>query len=373
MARYLEYRPKKVLNVYKHCDGGWYWNRYSANPYVGCEYGCEYCYYRARRYFRQEWEFYEVIKVKVNAPLLLSRELKRVERDIIMLGYYQPVEAKYGLIRKMLEVCADLGFPVHMNEKSDLILKDLDLLKEINEKSWACVTFSIISLREDLRFWEPRAPPPWRRLEAMKEISRAGIKTGAALIPILPFVYDDEENLKEVVKETKQHGGSYVIGGSLTLGSPLTEHYLSLLRKFKPEAVGPTLRIFSGRDSSLESLSDTPIPEHQSELGRKVMEICKRLGIEDRLKRPIHIYPKELRANKAAANYLFEKTYRLEIQNAPKNKVWAYRKAAWTLDELKEDIREIYEEKGLTGLKSLPNVGLKIAGEIEALLKNISL
>ena len=369
MARYLEYKPKKVLNVYKHCDGGWYWNRYSANPYVGCEYGCEYCYYRARKYFRQDWEFYEVIKVKVNAPLLLSRELKRVERDIIMLGYYQPVEVKYGLIRKMLEVCADLGFPVHLNEKSDLILKDLDLLKEINEKSWACVTFSIISLREDLRFWEPKAPPPERRLEAMKEISRAGIKTGTALIPALPFVYDDEENIEEVVKETKQHGGSYVIGGGLTLGSPLTEHYLSLLRKFKPEAVGPTLRIFSGKSSSL---SDTPSREHQSELGRKVMEICNKLGLDDRLKRPIHIYPNELRTNKAVANYLFEKTYRLEIQNASQNKVWAYRKAAWTLDELKEDVRKIYEEEGLQGLKALPNVGSKIAGEIEALLKNIS-
>jgi len=375
-TQYIEYKPRRVLNVYKHCDGAWFWNRYSANPYVGCEYGCEYCYFRAKRYFRFDWDFSEVIKVKVNAPILLRKELSKVKKDITMLGFYQPVEVKYRLIRSMLEVCAELGFPVHMNEKSDLILRDLDVLKEINERSWACVTFSIITKRKSLRIWEPKAPSVEKRFEAMKEISGAGITTGTALIPVLPFIYDDDENIEEIVRETAESGGKYVIGGSLTLGSPLTEHYLSILRENWPDLVEPTVNLFSswkkGREKAdYPKVGDVPDPTYQAKLGRKVKEICERYGLSDRIERPLHIYPPEIRSNKAVANYLFERTYRLELEGAPPHKIWAYRKAAWTIDEMEISLKNLLDERGFNGLLSLPNVGKKIAKEILQVLKEV--
>jgi len=365
MAVYVEYKPRRILNVYKHCDGGWFWNRYSANPYVGCEYGCNYCYLRSRKYtpYENPEEFKRIIKVKVNAPELLERELSRVKVDILGLGFYQPVEAKYRLLRKMLKICLEKGFPLHMNEKSTMLLEDVDLLREISRRSWLAVSFSLITLREDLRVFEPRTPSPWERIETIRQLSKEGIHVGIAMIPILPYVYDDEENIETVVREVKRAGGKYVIAGCLTLDRNVYNAYLPVLRKVHPEATRKTMELYAERYE--------PPPSYQAEIGGKVKEICIKHGIDYRLKRPEKIYPKRLRLNRKLAADFYLKAYELELQGQ-KHRAWAYRKAAWVLDDLEKPVEEIYSEKGLKGLLEIPSVGRSIAEKISVYINSLN-
>ncbi len=194
-VKYQTYRPVRILNVHKYADS-WFWDKNSAHPYLGCEFGCEYSYNRERRYnpYTRPEDYSRVIRIKENASERLRKELSKVPKDIIMVGDYQPIEAKTGLSRQMLQVCLDLGFPVLVLEKSTLVLRDIDLLEKINQKAWACVCFSIITTKDDevLRLFEPRAPPVSSRFKALKRFSDRGIMTGVAFMPILPFIYDDD-------------------------------------------------------------------------------------------------------------------------------------------------------------------------------------
>ncbi|MCK5547582.1 MAG: radical SAM protein, partial [Thermoplasmata archaeon] len=171
---YRPYLPKSSLNVHKKIDEGWFWDKYSAYPYIGCAHACEYCYCRAKKYMRLEEpkNFASVIKVKTNAAKLLRKELAKVERNVLSTGDYQPAESKYGLSRKMLEVARDLRFPVHVIEKSHTVLNDLDVLKDISKDTWCCVSYSISTVDNELaKILEPSAPSPKKRLESVKTLS----------------------------------------------------------------------------------------------------------------------------------------------------------------------------------------------------------
>jgi DNA repair photolyase len=145
---YEEYLPRRILNVHKHVDT-WFYNKYSAHPYVGCAFGCEFCYSRSEKYMggRDPSDFDRRIRVKVNAAELLRRELPRRPPDVITCGDWQvPTERDYRLSRQMLEVVHDVGFPLFVVERSPLLTRDLDLLAAINERTWVGVVFSISSL-----------------------------------------------------------------------------------------------------------------------------------------------------------------------------------------------------------------------------------
>src|SRR5512136_3264496 len=178
-AVFLPYRPKTILNKGKRADH-WFWTRYSAYPYLGCQHGCEFCYCREQKYAPHDdpLDFPYVIKVKENAPRLLRRALSRAPVDTIGLGDYQPAERKFGLTRQMLEVCAELGFPVFVLSRSPLVLRDLDLLQAINERARAAVSFSAISTPDSasyarVRRMENLAPAMEKRFEAMEKIAQA--------------------------------------------------------------------------------------------------------------------------------------------------------------------------------------------------------
>ena len=177
MARrteFVSYQPKTILNKHKRPDH-WFWTRYTAYPYKGCQHRCLFCYCRERRYcpFEDLNDFGHVIQVKENAPDLLRRALGRAPVDVIGTGDYQPAERKFGLSRRMLEVCLELGFPVMVLERSPLVLRDLDLLQAIDDRARVVVMFSIIYTpdsrhRERLRQMEQLAPPPEKRFAAME-------------------------------------------------------------------------------------------------------------------------------------------------------------------------------------------------------------
>ena len=196
---FQEYRARKIVNVHRHVDGPWFWDKYSAQPYVGCRTGCEFCYLRGSRYLgrRDPNSFDTLIQVKTNAVELLRKELTGLNHDVIACGdWQQPAEDRYRLSRGMLKVVCDLGFALLIVERSPLLTRDLDLLVEINQKGWVGVIFSISSVNRTLkRAFEPRSPGVRRRLQAMDQLAKNGILVGTGLMPVFPFVCDDRAHL----------------------------------------------------------------------------------------------------------------------------------------------------------------------------------
>ena len=184
----------------------WFGFYYNMNLYRGCEHRCIYCDSRSECY---RIENFHDILVKVNAIDLLKKELasKRVKGTIgtgSMNDPYTPTEARLNMTGQALEVIAQYGFPVHILTKSDLILKDLDTLRKINRVG-AAVSFTITTTDDELaKKVEPYAPLPSRRLEVLKILADAGIETRIAMMPILPFIEDTEENITTIVRRAHE-------------------------------------------------------------------------------------------------------------------------------------------------------------------------
>jgi DNA repair photolyase len=370
---FQEYRAKTILNVHKHIDGPWFWGKYTAHPYVGCRSGCEFCYSRGSRYLgqRDPDTFDTLIQVKINAVELLRDELLGRKRafgtDAIAAGdWQQPAEGRYRLSRGMLEVVRDLEFPLFIVERSPLLTRDLDLLADINQNVWVGVVLSISTLDPALkRAFEPRSPGVRRRLRAMEELAEAGILVGTALMPVVPFVGDDEAHLEDVVRATKDHGGTFVMGGGLTMDGIQARRTLEAFRRLDP-TMAPQVRELYGWEAVGEPNYGPPRP-YNAHLGLLIRELCERHGLLDRM--PRYIPPGPLAINKRIAERLFLHAYDLELEQAKDSRIWAYRKAAWTVDEWPESVAELYEARGETGLQELPNVGRSIAGRIACWLK----
>jgi len=315
---FVEYDARRVVNVHRHVDGAWFWDRYSAHPYVGCRTGCAFCYQRGGPYLggRDPAAFDSVIRVKRNAAALLRRELRRKPREVIACGdWQQPAEGRYRLSRAMLEVVRDLGFPLFVVERSPAIVRDLDLLQEIARRAAATVLFSVSSLDPRLkRAFEPRSPGVRRRFAAMAALAAGGVAVGTALMPTIPVAGDDERHLDEVVCATRDHGGRFVLAGGLTLDGPQARLTLDAARRFDP---------------ALPDQWRAAAP--WTEVARRVRDLCARRGLADRLPRPILPGPRAV--NQRIAELLFRRTWELELEGAAAARVWAYRKAAWAVDD----------------------------------------
>ncbi len=177
-----EIRAKNILSKSKVFD-------YALNPYIGCQHDCSYCYARFMKRFtghRENWG--EFVDVKINAPELLIVEIrkKRVGRVWVsgICDPYQPIEEKYELTKKCLEILMKNDWPVTIQTKSPLVLRDLELLKKFKEIE---VGFTITTADEEIRkIFEMRAPPIEERLKALAILHSEGIKTFAMIAPILP-------------------------------------------------------------------------------------------------------------------------------------------------------------------------------------------
>ena len=209
-----EIQAKTLLARVKGPDD-WFGLYYNMNLYRGCQHQCIYCDSRSECY--QIEDFDHDVLIKANAVELLQRELagKRVVGTIgtgSMNDPYMPLEKEVWLTRGALEVIAEAGFPVHVITKSDLAVRDLDLLAAIQSRTYAAVTFTITAADDDLsRRLEPGAPVSSRRLAAMQTLAEKGILTGVTLMPVLPFIEDTEDNIRQIVTLAIEHGAKYII------------------------------------------------------------------------------------------------------------------------------------------------------------------
>lgn len=173
---------------------------YALNPYSGCEHGCVYCY--APEVTHTDWSSWRVVGVKVNVAERLAKELSGLKGTIgigTVTDPYQAAEARFGLTRECLEVLSGRGFPIHMHTKSDLILRDLDLLKGFEGQ--VAVTLTTVDEKVS-KVTEPGAPLPDARLRALKELTSAGLNTYALIAPVLDRLEGKEEDFCRAVADT---------------------------------------------------------------------------------------------------------------------------------------------------------------------------
>jgi DNA repair photolyase len=358
------------LNKARRADH-WFWTRYSAYPYIGCQHGCEFCYCRERKYspYEDPLDFAYVIKAKQNAAELLRAALAKAEVDAIFTGDYQPAERKFQLSRRMLEVCYELGFPVFILERSPLVLRDLDLIQAIHQRARAVVAFSIISTPESPGYdrvcqMEHLAPEAAKRFAAMQKLAAAGIPTGVCCMPILPGLCDSAANLQNVARWTAGHGGSFVLASGLTLADQQRDYFFGVLAQRFPDLLAGYQQMYPpGRYG--------PGEDGYHRTAQIVRAACEQYGIRDRMPRPV--IPGEKRAvNKRLVEALAEQVYSMELNREAQTRIWAYRKAAWAIEDLEQDVRLIYRSMGLKGLQSIPDVGPGLAAVIERLLPGLA-
>ena len=178
-----ETQAKSILNKSQIFD-------YCVNPYTGCQVNCRYCYARLfmKRYSGHKEPWGEFVDVKINAPEVLRKQLQRARRGTVWISSvcdpYQPLEAKYGLTRRCLKELLEKQFPVNIQTKSKLVLRDLDLLKNFKEIE---VGFTITTNDEKIaKLFEPGASSIAERVKALEKLRASGIRTFAFIGPLLP-------------------------------------------------------------------------------------------------------------------------------------------------------------------------------------------
>src|SRR5580704_11932448 len=201
--------------------------QWSLNPYRGCEFGCRYCYARYTHEFmelRESDDFEDRIYAKSGIAPTLRRELKRIAQGAsISIGTatdpYQPAERRFHRTREALKVFAEQsGLSLSITTKSDLVAKDIPLLREIAKCNSISVNMTITTLDASLaRLLEPRAPRPELRLKAVQALAQAGIPVGVFPNPIMPLITDQQERLDRLAKAARDRGATYFGGGVLFL------------------------------------------------------------------------------------------------------------------------------------------------------------
>jgi len=191
----------------------WFGTDYNINLYRGCHHGCIYCDSRSECYQNDE---FGTVKVKENALDLLQKELpKKRSKGVVGLGAmsdtYNAYEKQLQITRNTLKLLRDYHFGVSIETKSDLVVRDIDLLLDIKKYNDVIVKFTITTSHDELsKIIEPHVCLSSKRFEAMKTLSDAGIFTGVLLHPILPFITDDEENIKQIVYLAYIHGAKFI-------------------------------------------------------------------------------------------------------------------------------------------------------------------
>ena len=230
---------------------------WTINPYRGCEFACKYCYARYTHEFmelRDGVDFERKIYVKQHAAWMLRRDLKQVKPgEQIALGTatdpYQPGERRYGVTRAILEELAlHHGLDLGIVTKSNLVLRDLDVLRDISRHNQLFVNLTITTLNTDLaRILEPRAPRPDLRLEAMRKLNEGGVAAGVICAPVLPGITDSPRDLENLVRAVARAGGKYIFANPLFLKPCSAAVFLPFLEKEFPDLVESYRRRYGER------------------------------------------------------------------------------------------------------------------------------
>jgi DNA repair photolyase len=244
-TRFYEVSAKSILNRVPAASRMPF--RWTINPYRGCSHACCYCFARPTHTyldFNAGRDFEREIVVKVNAPEVLRTELAKPSwgHEHVALGTntdpYQWVEGRYQLMPGIWEALRDAANPCSILTKSPLVLRDLPLLLEIGQQTEFSAALSVPTIDE--RAWratEPHTPNPRARLEAVGELTRAGIRTGVLVAPLMPGINDAPEQIAEILELASAAGAAYITGIALHLRGEVKGLFLEWLEERRPDLI----------------------------------------------------------------------------------------------------------------------------------------
>ena len=253
---YIEQPCKNLLHKINKSSLPFKWG---INPYRGCFHSCTYCYARyTHRYLDLNTtdDFDTKIIVKTNAAKILRKEFSNPKwsNELVNLGSvcdpYQPAEKKYAITRELLQVIKQYKNPVTIATKSDLILRDIDILRKISKVTFIDILFSISSLNKDVqRALEPHAPSTERRLEAIRQLKSSGLRVGVLAMPIAPFINDKHEEIEELYRAMKNAHVDFVIPGILYLQGPTKNRFFDFIESKFPKLLPKYKEYYKGRSA----------------------------------------------------------------------------------------------------------------------------
>lgn len=289
-------KVKSILNKLKVQDD-WFLVDYTVNPFMGCALNCVYCYIHGSKYGGEDTTTFQV---KTNAPEVLYRQLKnrarKREYGFIGLGSstdpYPPLEKDLQITLELLKIIYRFKFPVNVTTKSTLILRDMELLRKIDEKAilpptlsnklrhGVIVSFSFSTVDPVLAgIFEPGASTVEERLETMQKFKDEGFLVGANLMPLLPFLSDSQEDLDKMIKQMKDHGAEFILVGGMTLfgdkPSDCKVRYYNVLKEHFPELLPETQKLFRN--------SFAPPRAYQHKLAKLAEKLAKKHNIRTRI------------------------------------------------------------------------------------------
>ena len=267
-------KAKSILSKEKYGDS-WFGIEYKINLYRGCPHGCIYCDSRSNCYHIDN---FDVPKGKENALVILESELsKKKEKGVVGIGSmsdtYNPFEKEYEITRGALKLISKYNFGVSIDTKSDLILRDIDVLKEINSKNNVIVKLTITTPHDELsKKIEPRVCVSSKRFKALKELTDNGIFAGIIMNPVLPFITDSEEDIKLLVKLAHEAGAKFIhTYMGVTLRENQRDYYFDKLDKHFPSLKDKYIKIYGER-------YNCAVPNYKK-LYEVFTEECKKYGI----------------------------------------------------------------------------------------------
>ncbi|QVK21617.1 radical SAM protein [Mycoplasmatota bacterium] len=270
---------KKIVYPVKHSEG-WFGVSYNMNIYRGCHHGCIYCDSRSDVY---QIKNFDEVKTKKNVKQKLESELiTKKKTGIIGMGAmsdpYNKFESELGLTRESLKLIDKYGFGVNIVTKSDLIVRDLDILKRIQKHSSVIVCMTITTYDDELaKIIEPGAPTTTARFKALEELVKCDIYSGITLMPILPKINDNTENIEKIIKKAGEIGAEFISPFyGLTLRKGQREYFYDKLNRYFIGATDFYQKQF-GSDYSCHSTNNKQLYELTEKL-------CNKFSIKYKMK-----------------------------------------------------------------------------------------
>jgi DNA repair photolyase len=377
LMRYECVKAKSLLSKPLKADGWFHVNR-TMNAYRGCEHGCVYCDGMSEHYHVDD--FMTHIRIKENAPEILRKELKKDgytsqselesetlwsfldQDDAIRIAQkvprrkvigvcggvsdgYQPAEKEHEVTRSVLHTLHDFGMPAFVLTKSELVLRDIDVLKEIHKNAFANVMFTITLHDEEAqKVFEPRASATWERFSALKEVRKAGLFGGVMATPLIPGIGDSIENIRGLAKDARRAGAEFIQFGGMTLKPGRQKAYfLNVVKKRYPRQL-ELIRSIYADDHPYGQPNFRRLPVSVMTLG---YAISKEAGIRDRSIR--HKIPNEHDANNLVLSVLLDIVFRRTNNlGMPWNRTKPFHELAVRIESGVEDLN-IVRERGELG------------------------
>lgn len=230
--------------------------RWSLNPYRGCVHRCQFCFASTTHQYLELGDsaaFFGIILVKTNLPEVLQEELgRRRRRELVAVGTatdpYQPAEGRYRLTRRCLELFARFRTPVSLVTKGTLVLRDIDVLQDLDRRGGVTVCLSIPTV--DAEIWrrtELGTPPPWQRLKVLERLVAAGLHAGVLLAPLLPGLSAMPEQITCTVRAAAERGARFLRAQVLHLGPGVRDVFFGLLERDYPHLLAGYQQLYPGK------------------------------------------------------------------------------------------------------------------------------